>query len=61
MTLLDDRPEGDERGLTPAEVAERVAAGAVNRTSAGPTHTFGQIVRANVFTPVNGIMPTLFG
>lgn len=48
------------RGLTQAEVAERVADGRVNTAPRGPDRTFGQILRANVFNPVNGIMLTLF-
>jgi len=47
-------------GLNDAEVAERVADGRVNERPPGPTRTLGQIVRANVFNPVNGIMLTLF-
>ncbi len=46
-------------GLTAAEVAERVAAGRVNLAPVPPVRTVGQIVRANVFTPVNAIMGTL--
>ena len=49
-------------GLTAAEVAERVAEGRVNLVPPAPTRTFGQIVRANVLTPVNlviGVMLVL--
>ena len=49
-------------GLTAAEVAERVADGRVNLVPPAPTRTFGQIVRANVLTPVNlviGVMLAL--
>lgn len=46
-------------GLTAAEVAERVADGRVNLTPAAPVRTVGQIVRANVLTPVNAIMGAL--
>ncbi len=48
-------------GLTAAEVAQRVAEGRVNERPPGPTRTLGQILRANVFNPVNAIMLTLFG
>ena len=47
-------------GLTDEEVAQRVESGQVNRAPDGPGRTVGQIVRANIFTPVNGIMLTLF-
>ncbi|MBB5957953.1 cation-transporting ATPase E [Saccharothrix tamanrassetensis] len=49
-----------ENGLTGAEVAERVADG---RTNAAGTHTSrstAQIIRANVVTPFNGLLLTLF-
>jgi cation-transporting ATPase E len=48
------------RGLSSAEVAERVAAGRSNRTSSHIERSIWHIVRANVFTPVNGIIFTLF-
>lgn len=47
-------------GLTAAEVADRVATGRTNHTTAHTERTVGQIMRANIFTPVNGIMVTLF-
>ena len=43
-------------GLTQAEVVERVESGRANVAQVGPTRTFGQIVRANVFTPINAII-----
>lgn len=46
-------------GLTAAEVAERMADGRVNLTPAAPVRTVGQIVRANVLTPVNAIIGAL--
>ncbi|MEX2625266.1 MAG: HAD-IC family P-type ATPase, partial [Ilumatobacteraceae bacterium] len=49
-----------DTGLTAAEVAERVADGRVNERPRGPNRTTGQILRANVFNPVNAIMLTLF-
>ena len=47
-------------GLTAAEVAERVADGRVNNVPDAPVRSLGQIIRANVLTPVNGIISTLF-
>ncbi|MDG1876366.1 MAG: HAD-IC family P-type ATPase [Acidimicrobiales bacterium] len=47
-------------GLTGAEVAERVADGRVNDVPDAPVRTFPQIVQANVLTPVNAIIGTLF-
>jgi cation-transporting ATPase E len=46
-------------GLSSAEVAERVAEGRVNQVPRAPTRTLGEIVRANVLTPVNGIIGVL--
>ena len=48
------------RGLTSAQVAERVAAGRTNQVPDAPVRTLPQILRANVFSPVNGIMLALF-
>ncbi len=45
-----------ERGLSAADVAERVASDEVNRVPAAPTRTVGQIVRANVFTRFNALL-----
>ena len=47
-------------GLTTAEVAERVADGRVNDVPDAPVRTTSEIFRANVLTPVNAIMGTLF-
>jgi cation-transporting ATPase E len=47
-------------GLSSTDVAERVAAGLTNRTTNHAERSFAQILRANVLTPVNGIMVTLF-
>ena len=44
------------RGLTAAEVAERVTRGQVNDVPAAPTRTVWQIVRANVFTRFNALL-----
>lgn len=48
-----------QRGLTAAEVAQRVRAGLVNHVPSAPTRTLGQIIRANVLTPVNAIIGSL--
>ena len=47
-------------GLTADDVRQRIADGRTNRTSGNPERSTAQIVRANVLTPVNGIMLTLF-
>ena len=50
-----------ERGLTAAEVAERVATGQVNDVPSAPTRTVGQIVRANVLTRFNLLLGVAAG
>src|SRR6478735_3551858 len=57
--LDDDASTAAARGLTSAEVAERVARGDVNTVQTAPTRTTAQIVRANVFTPVNLVVAIL--
>jgi len=47
-------------GLTGAEVASRVSDGRTNHVPAAPTRTTGQILRANLLTPVNAIVGVLF-
>ncbi|WP_419925990.1 HAD-IC family P-type ATPase [Candidatus Poriferisocius sp.] len=47
-------------GLASEQVAQRVAAGRTNRVPDAPVRTLGEILRANVFSPVNGIMLALF-
>jgi len=46
-------------GLTDAEVADRVARGLSNTVPDAPTRTIGQIVRGNVFTPINLVVAVL--
>ena len=46
-------------GLTSAEVADRVGRGLVNVVPNAPTRTVRQIVRGNVFTPINLIVAIL--
>ncbi|MDE0215230.1 MAG: HAD-IC family P-type ATPase [bacterium] len=48
------------RGLTGKQVAEREADGRTNKVPDAPVRTLPQILRANVFSPVNGIMLALF-
>ncbi|MBC7292356.1 MAG: HAD-IC family P-type ATPase, partial [Actinotalea sp.] len=48
-------------GLSAAEVAERVAAGRVNRSSVRTSRTVSQIVRANVLTRFNALLGVLLG
>jgi cation-transporting ATPase E len=47
-------------GLTAAEVDERIADGRVNDVPDAPVRTLPQIIRANVLTPVNAIIGSLF-
>ncbi len=47
-------------GLTSTEVAERVADGRVNLAPKAMNRTVPEIIRNNVFTPVNAIMLVLF-
>ncbi|MFK7917583.1 MAG: HAD-IC family P-type ATPase [Ilumatobacter sp.] len=47
-------------GLTAAQVAERRADGRTNNVPDAPVRTLREIIRANVFTPVNAIISTLF-
>jgi len=47
-------------GLTAAEVDERRADGRTNAVQDAPVRSLGQIARANILTPVNAIISTLF-
>ena len=47
------------RGLTAAEVAERVERGLVNDVPSAPTRTIGQIVRSNLVTRFNLLLGSL--
>jgi cation-transporting ATPase E len=49
------------RGLSSAEVAERVSEGKVNRSRDRSSRSLGDIVRANVFTRFNAIIAVLAG
>ena len=48
------------RGLSAAEVDQRRREGRTNDVPDAPVRTVGQIVRANVFTPVNAIIGSMF-
>ncbi|MGZ4793398.1 MAG: HAD-IC family P-type ATPase [Ilumatobacteraceae bacterium] len=56
--MTEHRPD-PTTGLSSAEVAERVARGLTNTVPSAPTRTVGQIVRGNVFTPINLIVAIL--
>ncbi|TDC76776.1 HAD-IC family P-type ATPase [Streptomyces hainanensis] len=60
MAQTDVEIEGPARGLTAAQVAERVGRGQVNDVPVRSSRSVGQIVRANVCTVFNAIMGTLF-
>jgi cation-transporting P-type ATPase E len=49
----------DERGLSAADVAQRVATGQVNDVPSAPTRTIGQIVRGNLLTRFNLLLGSL--
>ena len=51
-----DRVSIDERGLSAAEVAERVARGAVNRVKDRTSRSVTSIIRENVLTLFNAII-----
>ncbi|MEU5954910.1 cation-translocating P-type ATPase [Streptomyces sp. NPDC047525] len=53
-------PTGRATGLTPAEVAERVARGEVNDVPIRSSRSTTEIVRANVFTRFNAIIGVLW-
>ncbi|MGW3494706.1 cation-translocating P-type ATPase [Streptomyces sp. NPDC001020] len=51
---------GPTRGLSAAEVAERVARGQINDVPVRSSRSLGEIVRANVFTRFNAIIGVLW-
>ncbi|MFB3737728.1 MAG: HAD-IC family P-type ATPase [Candidatus Velamenicoccus archaeovorus] len=57
---MDVDVQDASRGLTEAEVRDRVARGLVNDVPAAPSRTVGQILRANVLTRFNALLGTLF-
>ena len=56
---MTDPTTDPNTGLSSAEVADRVARGLTNAVPEAPTRTVGQIIRANVFTPINLIVGIL--
>jgi cation-transporting P-type ATPase E len=65
MVVVSDRVEPASavpagRGLTAAEVRERITRGQTNRVAARTSRRAVDIVRANVFTRFNAILGTLF-
>ena len=56
MALGDQTPE---QGLTEDEVHDRVARGLTNASSERTSRTYGEIIRANVFTRFNAILGTM--
>ncbi|MCU1364755.1 MAG: metal transporter ATPase, partial [Ilumatobacteraceae bacterium] len=55
-----ERADLAQRGLTAAEVAERVARGEVNDVPDAPSRTITEIIRANLFTKFNALIGVLF-
>ncbi|QEV18721.1 HAD-IC family P-type ATPase [Streptomyces alboniger] len=53
-------PEGPPKGLSAAEVAERVARGEVNDVPVRSSRSLAEIIRANVFTRFNAIIGVLW-
>ncbi|MGA4849623.1 HAD-IC family P-type ATPase [Streptomyces sp. G5(2025)] len=53
-------PVGRPRGLSSAEVAERVARGEVNDVPVRSSRSLGEIIRGNVFTRFNAIIGVLW-
>ena len=47
-------------GLSSSQVEERIADGRVNNVPDAPARSTSEIIRANVLTPVNAIMGSLF-
>jgi len=56
---VTDRTTDPATGLSAAEVADRVARGLTNAIPAAPTRTVNQIIRGNVFTPINAVVGIL--
>jgi cation-transporting ATPase E len=59
MTTTSDDYVTAPAGLRADEVAERVAAGRTNATDIRTSRSIGQIARANIVTPFNGLLATL--
>ena len=56
---MPDRHPDPATGLTSSEVADRVSRGLTNLVPNAPTRSVGQIVRGNVFSPINLIVAIL--
>ena len=54
------RPRTDLDGLSETEVQDRVARGEVNTSTLRTSRSFAEILRANIFTRVNGLLGSLF-
>ena len=52
--------ETRQRGLTAAEVSDRIHDGRVNTVGRGTGRSVWEIIRANVFTRVNALLGVLF-
>jgi len=59
-TSIDQSAGTNHAGLTSAEVAARVAAGQTNDVPNPTSRTYGQIIKANVFTRFNALLGVLF-
>ena len=59
VTITEPASATPPTGLSSTEVSERVAAGRVNANAAPTSRTLGQILRANVLTPFNGLLGVL--
>ena len=55
-----NKPIQQLRGLSRAEVAQRVAAGKINKLPPRTGKTVGNIIRSNLFTRINAILGVLF-
>ena len=60
MSEAVDSFSGAPRGLSAAEVSQRVLEGRTNNVPDAPVRTVGEIVRTNVLTPVNAIIGSMF-
>ena len=57
---VPDSADLAQRGLTAADVADRVARGQVNDVPDAPSRTFTEILRANLFTKFNALIGSLW-
>ncbi len=60
LAAAAERSPTPATGLTPAEVAERVATGRTNAVKLRTSRTVPEIVRSNVLTFFNGLLLALF-